>query len=447
MEFTQTTRGKRKLLHDGYAYIMDRQRDKVIYWRCELKGKCKGRVRTVNEELDGTMTPHEHPPNAGRIHALKTVNTIKQRARDSEETTSTVIQNCLSTYPIDAACALPKKETLARSVRRQRTDHIQDGNVLTDELKSTLRGDDFVLHDSDGLLILTTARNLDLLSMKEHWLCDGTFDSAPLGFQLYTIHVTLSETCTVPLVYAIAREKSQQMYEQIFSTLKEKRPHLNPLSFTIDYERAAINAINRIFPNANVYGCYFHFGQCLWRKIQNLGLQAWYNDPANTNLIKSIQALAFVPVPQVIESFQALLETIDDETDDVLGDFLTYFETTWIGALQRGRRRRPLFSLEMWNVHDRQAEGLPRTTNSLEGWHRSFSQRVSIKHPTICRLVSKIRKEQSEWELTVEQVMAGIIIRQVKKKYQDVNKRINSIIEKYDEYTPVEFLRALSHNL
>ena len=91
-------------------------KETVIYWRCEMKGKCKGRVRTVNDELHGTMTPHEHPPNAGRIHALKTVNTIKQRARDSEETTSTVIQNCLSTYPIDAACALPKKETLARSV-------------------------------------------------------------------------------------------------------------------------------------------------------------------------------------------------------------------------------------------------------------------------------------------------------------------------------------------
>ena len=78
---------------------------------------------------------------------------------------------------------------------------------------------------------------------------------------------------------------------------------------------------------------YFHFGQCLWRKIQNLGLQAWYNDPANANLIKSIQALAFVPVPEVFESFRALLETIDDQTDDVLGDFLTYdnmtIQTSW----------------------------------------------------------------------------------------------------------------------
>ena len=56
-------------------------------------------------------------------------------------------------FNYDASCALPQKETLARSVRRQRTDHKQDGNVLTDELKSTLRGDDYVLHDSDGLFV------------------------------------------------------------------------------------------------------------------------------------------------------------------------------------------------------------------------------------------------------------------------------------------------------
>ena len=72
---------------------------------------------------------------------------------------------------------------------------------------------------------------------------------------------------------------------------------------------------------------------------------------------------------------------------------------------------------------------------------------MSTKHPTFCRLVAKIRKEQSELELTGEQVMAGIPIKQIKKKYQNVNKRINSINGKYDEYTSVEVLRALSHNL
>ena len=49
MEFTQTTCGKRKLPHDGYAYIIDRQRDKVIHWRYRWK------IRKEQSELELTV--------------------------------------------------------------------------------------------------------------------------------------------------------------------------------------------------------------------------------------------------------------------------------------------------------------------------------------------------------------------------------------------------------
>ena len=74
---------------------------------------------------------------------------------------------------------------------------------------------------------------------------------------------------------------------------------------------------------------------------------------------------------------------LDDETDELLPDFLSYFEATWIGVVQRGRRRRPLFSVSLWNVHGRVEQDLPRTNNSIEGWHHSFDLRVAITHPTI----------------------------------------------------------------
>ena len=107
---------------------------------------------------------------------------------------------------------------------------------------------------------------------------------------------TIVMDCLSISVPHCSEKKSQRMYEQIFSTLKEKRPQLNPLSFTIDYEREVINAT---FTLGSVYG----------EKMHNLGLQAWYNDRPNANLVKSIQALAFDPELQVIESFREPLET------------------------------------------------------------------------------------------------------------------------------------------
>ncbi|KAL8597009.1 hypothetical protein ACOMHN_050108 [Nucella lapillus] len=62
MEFTFTKRNKRKLLHEGYAYFMDRTKaDNVtIFWRCEKRGECKGRLKTVNDVLEGRpSTTHD----------------------------------------------------------------------------------------------------------------------------------------------------------------------------------------------------------------------------------------------------------------------------------------------------------------------------------------------------------------------------------------------------
>ena len=109
MEFIPMTRGGRKLLLDGYAYIVDKQKGNVTYWRCERKGSCGGRLKTEDEVIQGEASNHSHPPDAGRNLSLKTIQKIKERAKQLEEVTSTIIQNCTSEYPLDAAGALPKK--------------------------------------------------------------------------------------------------------------------------------------------------------------------------------------------------------------------------------------------------------------------------------------------------------------------------------------------------
>ena len=183
------------------------------------------------------------------------------------------------------------------------------------------------------------------------------------------------------------------------------------------------------------------------REIQRSGLQTWYNDPENAIIVKSFQALAFVPVTDVIDTFTEFISSLDEETDEILSRFLGYFEATWIGVVQRGRRRRPLFDIRMWNTFERTSLGLPRTTNSLEGWHRAFEQRMAVTHPSVRRLVTKIRKEQSDWELQIEMLNSGVALRSSKKKYQILNTRLGSIIEKYESYEKVDFLRAIAHNL
>ena len=76
----------------------------------------------------------------------------------------------------------------------------------------------------------------------------------------------------------------------------------------MDFERAAMNAVLRTWPNAQVTGCFFHLNQNVWEKIKELGLSNFYGEAVeNATKFKMISALAFVPPGDVINSWEQLL--------------------------------------------------------------------------------------------------------------------------------------------
>ena len=87
---------------------------------------------------------------------------------------------------------------------------------------------------------------------QRHWFCNGTFDSAPEGYQLYTIHVVVNRSRTIPLVYATARNKNRNTYDRIFGYFKGRQTNLDPLSVTFDFEQASITSIGSNFPSARI---------------------------------------------------------------------------------------------------------------------------------------------------------------------------------------------------
>ena len=181
--------------------------------------------------------------------------------------------------------------------------------------------EDFLISNDPelDLIILGTEENVHLLTRFRHWFCDGTFDSAPIGYQLYTIHALISNTVTIPLVFCIARNKNEATYDKILTSLKEIDPTLNPESVMIDFERAAINAIARNFPTAELHGCYFHYGQAIWRHIQSLGLQQRYQSEKEfAMIIKQFRALAFNQTSEVILCYQGLIDSLSNQLVDDL---------------------------------------------------------------------------------------------------------------------------------
>ena len=82
-----------------------------------------------------------------------------------------------------------------------------------------------------------------------------------------------------------------------------------------------------------ITGCLFHYSQSLYRKVVELGYKRTYHlDAEFSLLIRCLCALAFLPVADVIEGFEELV----DQHQEIPQEIVSYVETYYIGGL-RGR--------------------------------------------------------------------------------------------------------------
>lgn len=172
-------------------------------------------------------------------------------------------------------------------------------------------------------------------------------------------------------------------------------------------------------------------------------------------------ALAYLPINDVITGFDLVAADFDDDGDDLLD----YFEKTWIGEpKRRGKsdlkekkiktkfivgagRKKPIFDHSLWNVYDRVIADLPRSNNSVEGWHKAFATRVTVAHPTIKKLTEKIIREQSRFEVDIAQILQGRQPKPRKACYIKLDERISKLVREYSPSKIPEYLHSIAANV
>lgn len=276
--------------------------------------------------------------------------------------------------------------------------------------------------------------------------------------------------------------KAEETYNEIFGTLLSLEPKFNPTDFTIDFEMATLNAVKRNFPLSEVHGCFFHFSQNIWRHIQNVGLQNVYNNDEDFALnLRYLIALAFVPVDNVENAYEELVSTEfysePNEHKDKIESLLDYFQSTYVYAFDRlGKRKAPLFPVELWNVFEETLHGkkfiyvlnflelflyllffnsflsfqeLPRTNNHCEGFHNRINGMWGA-HPNIYRFINELKSEQDLKELEIAQIEAGREPAARKRVYVSTDKKLMSLVKKFNDdihdgsFMP--YLKSIAHN-
>jgi hypothetical protein len=452
-------RNKRKFVDDdSFVYVLNNTNKdgSVEYWTCEKKGLCRAKIHISNDRVIRAVGDHTHEPDINAVKASVVIDDIRREAETSQNSTRNLIRDAVANKDDSVLAALPSRAAMSRRIQRVRRrlnpcpplPTSRHGFVVPTIYSTTSDGRRFLMYDSgsddhDRILIYSTDENLDAMASKTDWFMDGTFKCAPeIFYQVFTIHVYVHGT-VIPVLYALLPNKQQATYERLLRALTSLR-QFDPTSVVTDFELASVNAVRNAFPAVVISGCFFHFRQCIFRKLQQCGLQRENREQDFNLFIRMLVALAFVPVNDIVDSFETLL---DAHAPDSAQCIIDYFEETFIGRLtRRNARRQPVFPLNMWNVSARVTEALPKTNNGVEGWHRGFQSSLSCAHPTFWKFIEHLKKEEALQHFSIVQLMSGGSVLG-RKKYRNCQLRIQTLMARYQAMTTVDFLRAVAHNI
>ena len=268
---------------------------------------------------------------------------------------------------------------------------------------------------------------------------DGTFFVVPsIMTQLFSIHGYIQGQI-VPLVFCLMSRKTTQAYSEAFFSITKLacdwNIDLKPLKIISDFEKAIINTAKEFFPYAECKGCQFHFGQIIWRKIQQNGLNTKYGNSEEFSLkIRMIRALAFVSADEIPEYYDALYKNLQDNESKKIACWLkkNYVD----GPYERG----------FWSTCDMLEENYPRTQNSVESWHRRLKVVVGKKNCGLYDLIGNLAKELIVAKTAIEKVKSGERLPRNKKNVKK-NKNLKEILKNKDTMLKTDFLKAIAINI
>ncbi|XP_021707122.1 uncharacterized protein LOC110678481 [Aedes aegypti] len=129
-----------------------------------------------------------------------------------------------------------------------------------------------------------------------------------------------------------------------------------------------------------------------------------YSSDTNVYMaVKRLQALSFLPYPRNSAAFESVKSHITQK----LAGFLEYFSVTYVSGLNNNKR--PTYHPALWSNYIAVKEKLPLTTNSLEAWHRRWTEVVGDNHLSITNIIIELRKEQKEIEGRILRITQGNI--------------------------------------
>lgn len=453
IQYVKNKKGGLNLLKDGYAYTKNKcNNDGSTLWRCSNRKKCSASLKLSKDNVVDAIKEHSCSPNkaTNKIAVItdkakkevcqnfgpipKILEKVVLSERNSRSNEDAKSNSSTDEEVNEASLYKTKKDSLYRA--RKAFLEIKTGSV---NAVPNIIAENFLVCDDDGevdskILIFSTKTAQRTLKSFEgtdaEFYGDGTFKCVPSGFyQLYSIHLNINtgnnDTVNiVPIIFCLLPDKSQQTYIRLFHLIKTHL-EINFRRFKCDYEIAQVQALQAVFSEIVISGCYYHYSKAVWKKAAKLGVLATRAGSKKTEICANLPLLPTLHISEVWQEIRLLGYENDTETAEKFND---YMDKQWLGKLH-----------DMISC----ASEIHRTNNSLEGWHRRLNARMKGKR-TFIHFLFKLKKE-AQWQcLKLKQTLfEGNARRRVDVIF---NAKYKKELEKLqnNEITGVYFIKNLS---
>lgn len=223
-------------------------------------------------------------------------------------------------------------------------------------------------------MIIFVSKNIkNNIKIMQNFFIDGTFRSAPKSFYQLLSCFGYREDIKmhVPIFFALLDDKKIESYKECFQFVKNWLKIDKVKSFMVDFEKSLVLSIEEIFNPEKIYGCYFHYCQCIIRKLMKL-----YGKKQNHK---------FKLIRESILMFPYLTETAKNslfneiKTISELKEFIKYFEKNWVNGLYAKMLENP-------------TKNGDRTNNTMECFHSYLSRKIPYSHPSLSQIIDIIRE-------------------------------------------------------
>ncbi|CAF0848187.1 unnamed protein product [Didymodactylos carnosus] len=415
IDWCKTNRGNDRMCMGGYTYDFMSQSLKNNHrsFRCSKKNSgCRAVVHVFidsNVYKNSNNVEHNHPPNPVDVKRLLVLQKIKERMSIEPTSIPRIIEDEYIKHNLNTD---EQQHFLLPSAQASKFYKIR-AKMLPPNPKSpdfevpklystTNNNEDFLIYDSTHkklggrLMIFSTKALIEILCDCDTILIDGTFKTRPILFaQVYVIMGKhLGEV--IPLVWCLTSKRNQDVYKKIFNVLKTKANEFGgrfePQYAYLDFEVGTINALENLFPDMSIRGCWYHYTQAIFRNIQKIGLVHMYEQNKEVSIwLKSFMALPLVKHNTVAAAIQLLIDNAP-LPDNLLVEFIQYFEKQWVQRVPK----------KYWNLGPIHI----RCNNAVEAYNNRLQHRFGI-HPRLWSFIHFLKGEESLVMMRTTQIRSG----------------------------------------